>query len=163
MDSQSFFVAKYCFYLDVRLLISQLLWPPKGYGMLRADRDKKYPRRPGSRYCKLNVAIHSNSFGCCYLVPKIHALQVNERDILLVFHSHARNDRNVRLLRFECHLCIFVNHEVHGGREEKQEERQELLVLILRYFSFLRALRSFVVQPGFSPKLSGRKNQTRCG
>ena len=162
MDSQSFLVAKYCFYLDVRLLISQLLWPPKGYGMLRADRDKIST----TTWQQILQIKCSNPFKqlCLLLLssPK-NALQVNERDILLVFHSHAKNDGNVRLLRFERHLCIFVHHEVHDGREEKQEERQELLVLILRYFSFLRALRSFVVQPGFSPKLSGRKNQTRCG
>ena len=65
------------------------------------------------------------------------------------------------LLRFECHLCFFVNYEVHDEREEKREERQGLLVLIFAILQ-LSSVRfeNFVVEPGFSPKLRGRNNRT---
>ncbi len=47
----------------------------------------------------------------------------------MVFHSQAKNGGNVLAPVFEYHLCIFVHHEVHEGREEKVK-CQELLVLI---------------------------------
>ena len=42
--------------------------------------------------------------------------------------------------------------QVHDEREEKREESQELLVLILQYFSSLRALRDLRGATRFQPK-----------
>ena len=33
-----------------------------------------------------------------------------------------KNDGTIPAAEFEYHLCFFVNHEAHDGREEKQEE-----------------------------------------
>ncbi len=41
-----------------------------------------------------------------------------------ISRQSGRKDATVLAPEIEYHLCIFVNHEVPDGREEKQEERQ---------------------------------------
>ena len=63
------------------------------------------------------------------------------RDNQMLFYSYTRNDRYVRAVEFECHLCIFLNRQDAKGAKGKTQK------------VFLRALRALAVKPGFSPKL----------
>ncbi|HHL70943.1 MAG TPA: hypothetical protein ENJ29_00405 [Bacteroidetes bacterium] len=66
------------------------------------------------------------------------------------------------LLRFTIICAFFVNREVHDGREEKHEERQGTAGTdFFDTSAFFVRFVAFVVQPGFSPKLRGRNNQTQ--
>ena len=81
----------------------------------------------------------------------------------MVFHSQAKNGGNVLAPVFEYHLCIFVHHEVHEGREEKSEMPGTAGPDFYDTSALFMLFATFVVQPGFSPKLRERDNQTRCG
>ena len=75
------------------------------------------------------------------------------------FYSHARNAGNVLTTEFECHLSIFLNHEVRDGHEEKQEEMPGTTSTDFYDLSaFFVLFVTFVVIPGLRQKLSARDN-----
>ncbi len=80
----------------------------------------------------------------------------------MVFHSHARNGGDVLAPELEYHLCNFLNHEVHKGREGKHEERAGTAGSdYCDTSAFSVCFGAFVVQPGFSPLLRGQDNQAQ--
>ena len=116
----------------------------------------KYPRRPVSIYWKLNISIHSNSFVCCFFVPTINALQVSERDILLVFHSHLwiwwkRSGSWVWMS--SVHFC-----EPRSARWTRRKTRSKAETAgpdFCDTSALFMSFDNFMVQPGFSQNWAG--------